>query len=140
MATMKTRRLALYLSSLLCLGALSPALAAGGSASKASGPYLSLTPFVVNVAEGRRMRFMQVETQVMVRDSGLRSVIEHNMPAVRDAFILLLADQSVEAMRTIEGREKLRHEALAMLQAVLGQFTRYAAGVEAIYFTDFVIQ
>ncbi len=132
------KRLSLCLISLLSLGLLAPAFAAGGGGS--SGPYLALDPpFVVNVQEGNRMRFMQVKAQVLVDDSGLRRIIEHNMPAVRDAFILLLADQDAATVRSPEGRERLRQQALQAVEAVLGEFTN-KTGIEGIYFTDFVIQ
>lgn len=141
------RKLPFLLLAALLLGGLPPSFAAsgGGESEHVAGQptYLPLEPaFVVNVqdASRRRPRFMQVTVQVMTREPKVSAAIEENMPPIRDAMIMLLAHQDGGAMATVEGREKVRLEAQSAIQHVLAEIAGLQTGVEAVYFTDFVIQ
>lgn len=152
------------LQTLLAFAIAVPLLAHSAVSQNSDGPYLALEPFVVNIKEGKRNRFMQVNVQVMASDRKVHEALNANLPAVRHAMIMLLAHQKLEEVRTSEGREALRQQALADLQAVVNQFlvipgavnsaadqsvadpaiavpAQSVAGlVEAVYFTDFVVQ
>ncbi len=133
------------LKRLLCIALLAsgamPLHASGQAAASGAAIYHALEPaFVVNLQEGRRLRFMQVKVQVMTRDKKVVDALLEHGPAVRDAMIMLLAHQSAEAMRSTSGREALRGEALSALQEVLARQAHREGGIEAVYFTDYVIQ
>ena len=96
--------------------------------------------FVVNIKEGNKNRYMQVKVQAMTRDENVSAAIEANMPALSHAMIMLLAHQDGATMRNIQSREKVRMQALTDLQQVLLEVAGLAEGLEAVYFTDFVIQ
>jgi flagellar FliL protein len=137
-------RLTIVLPLLLAVS-LAPAAGSAASPSRSSGSdgYLGLEPIVVNVADGRRVRFMQVKMQLMAKDPKVQEAIEIHMPVVRDRLIMLLAHQDAVALRRLEGREALRQEALLAVQSVVSEVTvSYGspAEVEGVYFTDFVIQ
>lgn len=103
--------------------------------------YHALEPsFVVNLQEGRRTRFMQIKVQLMTRDEQVIQAVEENQPPLRDAMIMLLAHQSGETMHSVQGREQVRQQALGELQRVLEHVAGIKQGIEAVYFTDFVIQ
>lgn len=103
--------------------------------------YISIADkFVVNVQDGKRRRFMQVKVQVMTRDEKVSAAIEGNLPALSHAMIMLLTHQDAATMRDIQGREKVRMQALTELQQVLNEVAALGEGLEAVYFTDFVIQ
>lgn len=104
--------------------------------------YFALEPsFVVNVnGDGRRTHFMQIKVQVMSRDPGVIAKIEANQPPLRDAMIMLLAHQTGETMRSVQGREEVRQQALKDVQKVMARVAGVKKGIEAVYFTDFVIQ
>jgi flagellar FliL protein len=104
--------------------------------------YHAIDPaFVVNLHEaGKRLRFMQVSVQVMTRDAAVVSALEGNGPPVRDAMIMLLAHQPREAMASQQGLAQVQQDAQRALQAVLAKFAGLEQGIEAVYFTDFVIQ
>lgn len=129
----------------LLLGAFAPqAWAAddeGGEGDKPAKPiYHPLEPpFVTNLMDEGRMRFMQVKVQLMTRDAGAVEKIEHHRPALRDALLMLLAHQDIDLMRTTQGREAVRQQALEKVRTVLEELTGKPL-VEAVYFTDFVIQ
>lgn len=118
---------------------------AAAEAAQQEGPkkalYLPIAEkFVINVQDGQRMRFMQVKVQAMTRDERVAAAIEANMPALSHAMIMLLSSQDAATMRNTQGREQVRMQALSELQQVLGEVAGISEGLEAVYFTDFVIQ
>ncbi len=115
------------------------ALAAAGGGG-GSSPYLELTPaFVVNVKDGEEVHHMQVEIQVKVANPEAAGLIEEHKPAIRHALVLLLSGQEVKEVRTVQGKEKLRKEALEAVQKVLEE-NAGTKGIEALYFTGLIIQ
>jgi len=124
---------------LFCL-ALPLAAVAEEEEKKAPPIYHALPKLVVNVDDGRRVRFMQVELQVMTRDKGVITALEHHQPAVRHALIMLLTAQEASTLYSTEGREEVRREALAAVQETLAEVAGLQSGVEALYFNNFVIQ
>ena len=136
-------RLFLIVTLLLSLAPGSPLYAEEpeGEAGPKKALYLALADkFVVNVQDGKRSRFMQVKVKVMTHDEKVSAAIEGNLPAFSHAMIMLLAHQDADTMRNVEGREGVRLQALADLQQVLNDVAALDSGLEAVYFTDFVIQ
>ena len=110
-----------------------------------NGPYLALDPpIVVNLVSPGSPHFMQVKVQVMSHDPKVLEAIKDNMPPVRDALIMLLSAQTATAMYDVQNREKVRQQALDAIRKVLEQVAGIKSdgqhGVEALYFTDFIIQ
>lgn len=95
---------------------------------------------VVNVQEGSRKRYMQIKVQAMTRDEKVSEAIEANMPALSHAMIMLFTHKDAATMRNIQSREQVRVEAKTELQKVLAELAGLEEGIEAVYFTDFVIQ
>lgn len=103
--------------------------------------YHAIEPaFVVNIQDGPRPRFMQVKLQLMTRDPKLIAQVENNLPPIRHAMILLLSSQSGETMRNTVAREQVRLQALEVLRESLAEVAGVQDGLEALYFTDLVIQ
>ena len=116
--------------------------AANGAGGEAEAPklYLQLEPpLVVNVDEGDVVRFLQINTQIQYSKQLALPIIEKHMPAIRHAMIMLLSGQSVTAIKTSEGKEKLRESTLKAIQQVMTETTGEPI-VDAVYFTGFVIQ
>ncbi|KPJ89729.1 MAG: hypothetical protein AMJ53_15530 [Gammaproteobacteria bacterium SG8_11] len=102
--------------------------------------YISLDPaFVVNFAEGSRARFLQVTVEVMTRNNQVEQHISTHMPVIRNNLVLLFSSQTYESVSTLEGKESLREEALNVIQRILEEETG-DPGIEAVYFTSFVMQ
>jgi flagellar FliL protein len=135
-----TQRLLLTITLLLFVLPFAPLHAEEGDAPK-KPIYLSLAKkFVVNVQDGAKSRFMQVKVQVMSREETVIQAIEGNLPAFSHAMIMLLSHQNAATMSNIQEREKVRMQALTELQQVLQEVAGLSNGLEAVYFTDFVIQ
>ena len=102
--------------------------------------YLPLDPpFTVNFQNPGRARFLQLRLQAMTRQPEMSEELEKHMPVIRNRLVLLFSSQSADELGTREGKEKLQAQTLAEIQQVLRQATG-EDGVEAVYFTSFVMQ
>jgi len=102
--------------------------------------YLALEPaFVVNFNEGESSRYLQVAITLMAHDDKAIDTAKAADPVIRDAMVSLLSNQKVAEVGTPAGRKELQAEALAAVQKVV-QARLGRPGIEALYFTSFVIQ
>ncbi len=119
---------------LLCL------ISAVNAESGANSSYFSIEPpMVVNIYDPKRIKFLQVDTQVKVKNSGVIDDIELHKPAIRHAMLMLISSQNIKEMKTVKGKEKLRKEALKTIKKVLKEKTG-KEGITELYFTGFIIQ
>ena len=117
------------------------AAAAGtGPVEQRSPIYLSLDPpFTVNFTGNSRARFLQVTVDVMTRNPLVEGRLKQHMPVVRNNLVLLFSSKTSSELSTMEGKQALQQETLASIQKVLTDETG-DKGIEAVYFTSFVMQ
>lgn len=96
-------------------------------------------PFTVNFNDDGRTRFLQVSIEAQTRDPEIAKLIEKHMPVIRNNLVLILSSQTAEQLASLEGKERLREEARAGIDQML-QDEAGKSGVEAVYFTSFVMQ
>lgn len=102
--------------------------------------YLPLDPaFVVNLREGDALRYLQVGITLMSHDPKSFDVVKNADPVIRNALLLLFSSQSYAEMVDPAGRTQLQAKALAAVQEIVKERTG-RPGVDALYFTSFVIQ
>jgi flagellar FliL protein len=102
--------------------------------------YLPLDPsFIVNFEDQGVLRYLQIGVTVMSRDTAVIEAVANNMPPIRNNLIMLFASQSYANLGSTEGKEKLRNQALEAIQSILHKEIG-RPGIEAIYFTNFVMQ
>ncbi len=102
--------------------------------------YMALEPpFVVNFEDEKAVRFLQISVEVMSRDAGALEDINLHMPAIRNELVILFSSQEAGAVGTREGKLRLREQTLAEINKILKRETG-KAGIEAVYFTSFVMQ
>lgn len=102
--------------------------------------YYSMPPsFVVNLQNERSIRFLMVEIDLMSRDDDVFSRIEQYEPRIRNDLLMLFSKLDRAAIATAEQRQGLQAEALETINGVLLSESG-KDGVEAVYFTKFVIQ
>ncbi len=138
-------------------GSVAAAAGGGGGSSAVNGAhnYYPLDPpFVVNLRDGDRLRFMQAAIQVMTYDTAVIAALEKHSAPIRHAILLLLSDQSVSVMHDVRKRTKIQAEALRAVQEVLEKYAgistagrvedaegkSHPSGVQELYFTDLVVQ
>jgi flagellar FliL protein len=100
--------------------------------------YLDVEKLLVNLEHEGRTRYVQAEMQLMSYQQEVIDQAERDMPAIRDRLITLFSGQDFAALKTIEGKDALRADALKAVNQALGLTPPNA--VEKIYFENFVLQ
>lgn len=102
--------------------------------------YQGLDPdFVVAFQNPKTVRFIKLSVEVMARDDDVIEHVKLHMPAIRDKIIMVLSSKDEDSLLGMDGKEQLRTELLGAVQAVLTKNTG-VPGIEAVYFTNFVMQ
>lgn len=96
-------------------------------------------PFVVNFEDQATMRFLQIGLEVKARNPSAIAAIQEHMPVIKNSLILLFSSQDYQSISTREGKERIRAQTLSEIQKVLKDKTG-DAGIDAVYFTSFVMQ
>lgn len=96
-------------------------------------------PFVVNFKDDQSMRYLQVGVSLMSHDPAALAAAKDAEPVIRNALVMLFSSQDYTILSDASGKQKLQAEALqAVRQIVQKRVGR--PGVEALYFTSFVMQ
>ena len=106
--------------------------------------YVSLAPpFIVNFLDDKkRTKFLKAEISLMAKSPKVQAAIKENLPAVRNALVMLFSRQVFEQLMTPDGKEKLRADALAEVQAVMTKVTgaKVGKGIGDLFFSSLVMQ
>ena len=100
--------------------------------------YADMKKLLVNLEYGGRTHYVQAEMQLMSYSQEVINQVYRDMPAIRDRLIFLFNAQDFAALKTVEGKESLRAEALAAVNDALGLMPPEV--VEELYFENFVLQ
>lgn len=95
--------------------------------------------FVVNFDDNGRRRFLQVGITVSTRKASIVDELTKHDPVIRNNLVLMFSSKTADQLRSLEGKESLRAETLKAIQDVM-QANAGSPGVDAVYFTSFVIQ
>ena len=95
--------------------------------------------FVVNYTFRGRQRYMQVSVALMGRDKAELDALHEHMPVLRNNLVMLFSGQDFEALSTPVGKEMLRQQTTASVQALAQKETGKMA-VEQVLFTNIVLQ
>ena len=122
-------------------GGATPAAVSAPAPKVAKDPlYLTIDPaFVVNIRDGARYRFLQVQVDLMSRDAIVIANVEKLMPRLKGELTMLYSALDSEQVHLPEGRQALQKNTLDLLNKVLAEETG-RGGVEAVYFSKFVVQ
>ena len=137
---------------LLAVGAVAYLLLVGGGQSAAALSeqaqeaqtatrepiYVDVSKVLVNLQHGGRTRYVQADIELMSYSPKVIEQARRNMPAIRDRLLFLLNAQDFAALKTVQGKEALRADALQAVNAVLGLAPPDA--IEALYFENFILQ
>ena len=122
-----------------------PAMAAGGAAvapvaALPKPKYYSLDPsFVVNLLNERTTKFLQVDVQVMTRKDNVVERLETYDVRIRHELSMMFSNLKKEQINSIEGRKEIQQKVLDTINDVLEAETG-RRGIDAVYFTKFVMQ
>ena len=117
-----------------------PEAAKEEEAAKAAAIYVDLHPaFTVNLQGKSKARFLQASVQVLTREPKVEEQIKQHSPMIRNQLMLLFSGKTSQDLRTVEGKETLQNEARSAIENVLKSESG-KGGVEAVFFTSFVMQ
>lgn len=111
-----------------------------GEAHKVS--YYSLNPpFVGNYGLDGTTKLKVFKADIALRVTGPEALaaVKANEPLIRNQLVGLFTQQTNEAMSTVEGKEKLRQQALKQTQQVMNDETGKPV-VEDLLFNNLIIQ
>lgn len=119
---------------------MTQAASSGSNSSTDGSGYLPLKPaFVVNIRDGRRSRFLQVEIQLKLSDMKQGEKILYHDSIIRHTILMLLSHQEATDLYSSTGKNRLRLKALDKIRTALKtEFTTLA--IDDLYFTTFIIQ
>jgi len=103
------------------------------------GPTFDLEPFVVNLADTERKRYLKVVMQLELENDKkvtkkLEKEIQDKLPVIKDAIITLLSSKKSSDISTPQGKLNLKKELINTLNSKL-----VSGKIVNIYFTEFVI-
>lgn len=102
--------------------------------------YLPLEPaFVVNFRDDQSMRFLQVGVTLMSHEQAALDAAKNADPVVRDALLMLFSRQDYAILSDPSGKQKLQAQALDAVRKIVGDRLG-RPGIDAVYFTSFVMQ
>lgn len=114
--------------------------AEGEDAKKGPAIYHPMTPsFVVNIGDSESSHFLQIEMQLRARNAAAVDALKLHDPQIRNALLMLLGAQTLAEISSREAKEVLQKKVLEEIQRILKAETG-KAGVDAVYFTSFVMQ
>ncbi len=99
------------------------------------GPMYALDPFIVNLFSEDGSRYLKTTINLEMDKQELSTELDSKKPLIRDIIIKALSAKSYEEISTIEGKENLKDEIVANINAVLKD-----GKINNVFFTDFVIQ
>lgn len=102
--------------------------------------YLPLEPaFVVNFRDDDSLRYLQVSVTLMAHDPEAINVAKAADPVLRDGLVALFSNQNFTIISDAAGRQKLQEQALVTVRKIV-QTRLGRPGIDALYFTSFVMQ
>lgn len=111
-----------------------------GDVEKKLAHFFPIRPvFVVNIPSKGKIKFLQVQVDIMSRHEDLLEDLEVYAPLVKSNLVSLFSGQQYEDLITTEGREALREKATELVKKVMKEQTGKSK-VEQVLFTSFVTQ
>ena len=87
--------------------------------------YYGFEPEIVTnyLASGRKLGFVRISVELMVKDPADLVAIEHHDPLLRAAIIEILGSQTSDKVKSLTGREEIRRECYEALNRLIERET-----------------
>jgi flagellar FliL protein len=112
----------------------------GGGATQGvpdSGPLVTIDPFVINLADAGKPRYLRVGTSLEVGSKSTKKSLKkgNDLIRVKDSFINHLSSLTTDQLRSKEDKARLRKNLKKLASKALP-----GRNILDIYFTEFMIQ
>ncbi len=131
---------------LLSLLLLAIGIAAVQASDEAEAPapgttaYVSLgDPMVLNLSGKRKLTFLQISADVLVRDSDTEEAVKIHVPAIRHSLIMLLSEQKAADIKSPGKREEIRQVATANVKRLITDLSGEGEVAEVL-FSNILVQ
>lgn len=102
--------------------------------------YHNIQPeFVVNFQGKSRVKFLMIEMVVATHDEEILPILTDHDPEIRNTLLGLLSEQDSDVLKTAEGKQALRDDALQRIDKVVGRYYR-TERIKEVYITRLVMQ
>lgn len=104
--------------------------------------FMNIEPFVVNLADEDKERYLQVSIVFEVRGEEALKALRRIEPMIRSRTLLVLANKTSSNLKTNEGKENLKAEMMDLVFVSLDDsgFKEMKSRVSDAHFSTFVIQ
>lgn len=110
------------------------------AAPAADPAYLPLDPpFIVNFQEQDGLHLLQVGISLMSHDAATIAAAKSANTVIRNDLLLMLSDQDFNTLSGAQGKLQLQQHALDVVRKAVPAAAGHK-GIEAVYFTSFVMQ
>ncbi|MBY5990738.1 flagellar basal body-associated protein FliL [Ferrimonas balearica] len=96
-------------------------------------------PFLFNLPGPDRTFLVQIKVQLQVRGTDAQSAARKHIPLIEDTLLTTFSAAEVDQLKSKEGKEELRTQALLNVQNALQSITGQTQ-IERVLFTGFVMQ
>lgn len=131
-------RILMLLVGLSVFPAMSWANEGGGESD--GGPaieYIEMKPkFAINLVEPKK--YLMANVQLMVEGDKEIEKVKKNMPAIKNALIMLYSGLSINDVQSMEQREALRLKTKDEIRNVLDKYAN-SDGFRDVFFTEFLV-
>jgi flagellar FliL protein len=107
----------------------------GAATHGGMGPTVKLPDFVVRLRNPEADRYARITFEVELVSETDRDKLTPMLPRIRDAFIALMSDMTVEELRGSEGLDRLKTALLKKLEEIMP-----SRAVRNLYVSDFIVQ
>ncbi|WP_318433192.1 flagellar basal body-associated protein FliL [Photobacterium leiognathi] len=138
-------KLSAFATALTLVGLLqSPIAVASSSEDVANQPqitYYTLEPDITTnyVTQGKRLGYIRLQIDLMIRDQKYLTEIEYHTPLIRDAIIEIVSKQPEAKIKSLAGREEIRRACQDQVNRLLLAEARHQPVAELL-FTKFLYQ
>ena len=102
--------------------------------------YVSLgDPMVLNLSGKRKLTFLQISADVLVRDSDTEEAVKIHVPAIRHSLIMLLSEQKAADIKSPGKREEIRQVATANVKRLITDLSGEGEIAEVL-FSNILVQ
>lgn len=101
--------------------------------------YFALTPDIITnyIKPGKRLGYVRLSIDVMVKSSSAYEAVEMNAPLIRDRIITIIGEQNESQIKSIAERDAIRLRCLTEVNEVLFD-TIGVRPIENILFTKYL--
>jgi len=99
------------------------------------GPMVDISEFIVNIISEDNNHYVKAAITLELSNEEARDEATLRMPQIKDSVILLVGNKTYDELHDLQGKKQLKAELLSKINGFL-----MSGKVNAIYFTDFVVQ